>query len=138
MSRQGARVLVIDDEEDVRELIAELLGAEGYAVATAPDGQLAVEAVRATHFDVATLDLRMPGMSGRETLASLRAVDPGLAVIIASGYVTDEDRQVCGALGACEVVTKPFSVARLLAVVDSALEARRAAIAHRAEPAQPR
>lgn len=135
-NRHDARVLVVDDEEDVRDMMAAVLGDEGYDVVTAPDGASAIQAVRAAHVDVALLDLRMPGMGGRDTLAALRAIDPGLVVIVASGHATLEERQACSALEA-EVITKPFSVLELMSVIDRALEDRRGRVAHPAEPATP-
>lgn len=119
--RSAVRLLVVDDEPDVREMMSALLGAEGYDVVTAPDGATALDSARRTSFDVAILDLRMPGLSGRETLAELRQVDPSVATIIVSGYVTPEEAQHCRALGAMAILHKPFGIDALLAAIRRAL-----------------
>jgi CheY-like chemotaxis protein len=115
------RVLVVDDEPDVREMLEAVLGGEGYQVTTVPDGETALAAARSTRFDLATMDLRMPGMSGREALAALREIDPQLPVLVISGYATPEEATACLALGAIAVVSKPFGVASLLERIDRAL-----------------
>jgi len=127
MARPLARLLVVDDEPDVRDMIASLLAEEGYAVATASDGESALRAIAAAPFDLATMDLRMPGMSGRELLVAARAIDPGLAAIVISGYATPEEADDCRARGAACVVQKPFDVSTLLDEVARALAARRGA-----------
>jgi two-component system nitrogen regulation response regulator NtrX len=124
MRSRGTRILVVDDEPDVREMIATLLAEDGYAVTTACDGETALRAIAATHFDVATMDLRMPGMSGRELLVAARALDPALAVIIVSGYATPEEAGLCRARGAVGVVLKPFDVSTLLDLIARTLAAR--------------
>lgn len=120
---RGARALVVDDEVDVREMLSVVLAAEGYAVTVAPDGDAAVRALRATRFDVVTLDYRMPGLSGLETLERLKGIAPAVPVIMISGYLRGSDAQRCLALGAFAVVAKPFAVEDLLRTVQRAREA---------------
>jgi len=117
------RVLVVDDEPDVREMIFEVLDAEGYDVVTVPDGETALERVYASRVDMVTLDLRMPGRDSKEVLAEMRRVSPATPVIVISGYASREVAQACLELGAFAVIQKPFEVAHLLGVLERARHA---------------
>lgn len=118
------RILVVDDEEDVRHVIRDLLAAEGHEVTTAATGGEAVRLARTRRFDVVTMDLRMPGMSGRDALAELHRTDPELVSVVVSGYATPLDSAAVRQLGAYEIVAKPFDIDHLIRVVDSALAER--------------
>jgi CheY-like chemotaxis protein len=122
-----ARILVVDDEPDVREMMCAVLADEGYQVVAVEGGLQALLAAQRTRFDLATMDLRMPGMGGREALRELRALDPEIQVLVVSGYATPEESEACMALGAYAVVRKPVDLDRLLALVEHALARRRAA-----------
>ncbi|MGZ5967565.1 MAG: response regulator [Polyangiales bacterium] len=117
----GRSVLVVDDEQDLREVIGDLLDAEGYDVTTAASGDEALRLARARHFDVVTRDLRMPGLSGRDTIAALRRIDPRTVPIVVSGYATPEDTKACRVLGAFDVLPKPFDIERLISVIGDAM-----------------
>jgi CheY-like chemotaxis protein len=114
------RALVVDDEDDVREMVAVALRLEGYSVTSVRDGATAVRTVRTAPLDVVTLDYRMPGLGGLETLSELKKVAPDLPVIIVSGYVASAEAARCLALGAFAVVRKPFDLEELLAVLHRA------------------
>lgn len=126
------RLLVVDDEQDVREMMGAVLSSQGYEVTAVANGAAALVAAKAEQFELATLDLRMPGLSGRETLAALRRVSPRTAAIIVSGYVTHSEAQACLALGAFAVVSKPFNVDTLVRILELAREER-----GRAAPLEP-
>jgi len=105
------RVLVVDDDRDIRELLVELLASEGYAVASAADGQRALAEARATRPDVILLDLMMPVMSGWEFReAQLR--DPELADIPVLVVTAFEE-----SLDGTELLRKPFLVEDVLDAV---------------------
>lgn len=114
-------VLVVDDEEDLRGALADLLAKEGYAVSTAASGREAVSLAHGRPFDLVTMDLRMPGMGGVEALAELRRLHPHMPVLVLSGYTTPEDAAACLALGALEIIAKPFDFDQLLAAVGEAI-----------------
>ena len=95
-----------------------------------PDGAAAVRAVRSGRFALATMDLRMPGMTGRQTLALLRQLAPEIAVVVVSGYVTPAESNACLALGAVAIVHKPFEVESLLRVLRRAREEPHPSDAH--------
>src|SRR5580704_14127484 len=82
------RIVVIDDEINVGKSLCALLGSRGHVIVTAPGGQEGLEAVRKEKFDVAPVDLVMPVIDGIRTLAALKEIDPGLEVIMMTGYAT--------------------------------------------------
>lgn len=112
------RILVIDDETDIRELMDAFLSSVGYEVCTAENGAAAVELAQREVFDLAITDLRMPGMSGVETLSALKRVDPGLPVVVVSGYVSDDAAAHAHEAGAARIVGKPVDLDDLLRIVD--------------------
>jgi CheY-like chemotaxis protein len=122
-----ARILVVDDEPDVREMLRVVLSTEGYEVVAVEGGLEALSAAHGSRFDLVTMDLRMPEMGGREVLGQLRALDPDIPVLVVSGFTTPEESAACLALGAVAVVRKPLDLVRLLALVEHALARRRAA-----------
>jgi DNA-binding NtrC family response regulator len=123
---ESRRVLVVDDEADLRHVVQEILGAEGYDVTTAASGSEALRLMRANHFDVVTMDLRMPGLSGRDTLAMMRDVAPDAVPVVISGFLTPDDTNAVRMLGAHAVLAKPFDIDGLTATVAEAMEKARA------------
>jgi two-component system response regulator PilR (NtrC family) len=117
---------VIDDEEDIRETMEMLLSSVGYTVSTAESGHAAVECAQREDFDLVITDLRMPGLSGVDTVAALRRIHPGLMVIVVSGYVSDECALRCREEGAFRIVNKPFHIKDLLDAISVALHEGRA------------
>lgn len=115
------RVLVIDDELEIRETLETFLSWEGYDVATAESGEAAVERAKKEPFHLAITDLRMSGMNGAETVGALKRIRPGIAVIVVTGYASDEAAVRCWAEGAFQIIRKPFQLEDLLDVVEAAL-----------------
>lgn len=116
-------VLIIDDEEQVRELGAKILGVAGYEVLVAPDGAAGVKLLedRAGNVLVVLLDMAMPGMDGFETFQKLREINPGLPVVLCSGYGKEMsmDRFQEGDLAG--FLAKPFRMNELLKAVNMAV-----------------
>ena len=121
----SADVLVVDDEADIRELVAGILEDEGYAVRTAADSDQALAAIRARKPALLVLDIWMQGggMDGLELLDMVKALDPDLPVIMISGHGNIETAVSAIKRGAYEFLEKPFKSDRLLLVVERALEA---------------
>ncbi|MDQ2836206.1 MAG: response regulator [Actinomycetota bacterium] len=116
--------LVAEDDRDIRELVAAKLAAAGYQVSTAADGITALAELRRLPPDVALLDVMMPGISGLDIIAELRA-DPRTAsipVILLSAKSQEFDVENGIAIGAADYVIKPFSPRELLARVEAVLE----------------
>jgi PAS domain S-box-containing protein len=117
--RRGATVLLVDDEEAVREMIGEVLESEGFEVLKAEDGSRGVALFREKRdrVDVVLLDLSMPGLSGEETYRRLREIDPGVRVILSSGYDHDEARGRFGAARPAGFIQKPYRPEHLVAEI---------------------
>ena len=108
-----ATVLVIDDEEGIRNLLDTLLSRKGYEVVLASNGQRGLELFRRKRPDVIVLDLKMPEMNGLEVLRQVRQLNPTQPVIVLTGAGTAEAEQQVRALGVTEYVEKEFSLYRL-------------------------
>ncbi|MDH4229530.1 MAG: sigma-54 dependent transcriptional regulator [Nitrospirota bacterium] len=116
------RVLVVDDDPEMAELLAEILGHEGYTARTAQGGREALWMMNSVHFPLVITDLRMHGMSGMELLAEIRAAHPrtDVVMITAFGSIDTAIEAIQG--GAYDYITKPFKTEAILAVVRRAAE----------------
>lgn len=121
---RGARVLIVDDDPDSRNVLARLLRASGFAASTAPDGQAALDALSRMEADVVLTDLRMPTMSGAELCERVHKLDPFLPVLVTSACERPEDVVVCLRAGANDYLTKPVDLEAILTSIDRALGAR--------------
>ena len=124
MSGERGRLLVIDDEEDIREMLEFVLSSDGFTVVTADGGLAALEIAEERRFDVAITDMKMPDMDGLETLAALKKLDGSLEVIVVTGYASEQTAAECIKLGAYAYLRKPFEVADLLALIERAMAHR--------------
>jgi CheY-like chemotaxis protein len=109
---EGERLLVIDDEDAVRNVLGLSLSHLGYQVDTAPSGLEGIEKLRAANggYNLVILDLLMPGLSGEETFQRLRAINPEISVLIVSGFSSENVVQRVLADGARDFIQKPFSI----------------------------
>ncbi len=115
----GDRVLLIDDEEEFVETLAERLTTRGLKVVTATSGELAVE-LAGKNFDAVLLDLAMPGMDGIATLKRLRQINPRLQIILLTGHATIKKSIEAMKLGAVDVLEKPADIKDILDKIDHA------------------
>jgi two-component system, NtrC family, response regulator HydG len=122
-----ARILVIDDDEAVRDSMARMLRGAGYSVETAPTGEEGVAAAKGNVFDVILSDMRMPGISGIEVLQRLRDQHVDSAFIVMTGFGTVDTAVEAMKLGAVDFVQKPFFRDELLMRVRSAADRRQLA-----------
>jgi DNA-binding response OmpR family regulator len=123
---EGARVLIIDDEPDIRAFLADLLTVQGYRCDTAESGVAGLAKLAAAKPDVVLLDIMMPGMSGFDVLKSIRARDGAAPAVVMISCLTHENTtQRAMEEGADQFVMKPFRVAELLLTLERALESRR-------------
>ena len=118
-------VLIVDDEEVMREILQTLLVREGCRVSTAVNGNKGLELARDRRFDVAIVDVMMPGIGGIETLDRLLRLDEDLPVILITAYASLENAIAAMKHGAFDYVTKPFKNEEVLVVVRNAAEKRR-------------
>jgi DNA-binding response OmpR family regulator len=115
------RILVVEDDRAVQRALKRLFEAEGYAVQTVADGNTAVQLFRASAPSAVVLDLRLPGIPGREVCNELKKHSPGVPIIVLSAASDVSDKVLLLELGADDYVTKPFSPRELLARVRAAL-----------------
>src|SRR5262245_62074346 len=118
-------VLVIDDEEIIREAFEALLVPEGYAVRTADTAQRAMELLSGGAFDVVLLDLMLPDRNGLDLLEDIRRVDEELPVVMVTAKSTIENAITATRRGAFHFIAKPFQNDEVLLVIHNALERRR-------------
>ena len=114
------RVLVVDDNSDIREVVRRSLALEGFDVVEAGDAETAMRLTQEQRVEVALLDLRLPDASGLELMAQLRERFPGLHVIMLTGAGSEADRVRGLVSGADDYVVKPFSLPELVARVAAA------------------
>src|SRR5919108_1530152 len=122
-SRHGT-ILVVDDEEIMREILETILTREGYEVRVEASGAEGLELARALPFDAAIVDIMMPGLDGIATLEELKRIDEDLAVIIITAFASVESAISAMKSGAFDYVTKPFKNDEVLVVVRNAMERR--------------
>jgi two-component system, OmpR family, response regulator RegX3 len=118
------RVLVVDDERKIREIVAGYLERQGYAVTLAENGQAALDAALRQHPDLIVLDLVLPDIPGEEVARSLREVSP-VPIIMLTAKSAEDDRVTGLRIGADDYLVKPFSVRELAARVEAVLRRTR-------------
>jgi two-component system, NtrC family, response regulator HydG len=123
-----ANILVIDDDESVRLASERSLAREGYRTRTATSGERGLQLTREESFDVAVVDLHMPGLGGMEVLKTLKQENPSTSVIVISAHASVEAAVEAMRLGAYDFLPKPFTPEALSAIVKRALERRRLAL----------
>ena len=135
MTGERARILVVDDDLTVSEVVARYLQRDGYLVDTVADGRVALDRALAEPPDLVVLDLMLPGLDGLEVCRRLRALAP-VPIIILTARGQENDRIIGLDLGADDYVAKPFSTKELVARVRAVLRRARGPLAAEAEPAQ--
>ncbi len=117
----SARLLVVDDDDGVRELLEEFLVRCGYQVGTSSDGAEAIRAITAKAPDVVLLDIDMPKLRGVDALPAIRGIAPETKVIMVSGTTDEVTAKRALAYGAFDYVTKPINLSRLARAIEAAL-----------------
>lgn len=115
------RILIVDDEQAVRDLLSKTLTMADYDVDAADDGPSALDKMRAVSYDLLITDLKMPGMDGLSVIREARKLAPDLRVIIITGYSTEASAIEAINLGVSGYLTKPFRLPRILAAAARAL-----------------
>lgn len=118
------RILVVDDEPGIREGCRRALSPHGYSVQTAENGEEGLQLIQSGDFDLALVDVMMPGMNGIDLITLIHEYDPEIVCIIITGYATVELAVTAIKHGAYDFLTKPFTTDDLLLVVNQGLERR--------------
>jgi DNA-binding NtrC family response regulator len=116
------KILVVDDEPDTCANLQDILVDMGYQVDVAHDGLGALELIQTTTYDVALLDLKMPGMDGLELYRRIKELQAGTVAIIVTAYAASETAECALQAGAWKILAKPVDLSRLLPLVDEAIE----------------
>jgi excisionase family DNA binding protein len=115
------RILVVDDEASIRDLLSKTLALADYDVDLAPDGRTAIDRLRIVPYDLLITDLKMPGIDGLTVIREGRRLRPDIPVVIITGYSSESSAIEAVNLGVSGYLTKPFRVPRVLAAAAKAL-----------------
>lgn len=121
---QKHTVLVIDDEESMRDSCSQILVREGFLAATAEDGSIGLKKIEEIRPDLVIIDLKMPGISGIEVLERLMEIDPNIIPVVITGYATVESAVEAMKKGAYDFLPKPFTPEELRIIIRRGLERR--------------
>jgi|WetSurMetagenome_2_1015567.scaffolds.fasta_scaffold128779_1 two-component system, NtrC family, response regulator AtoC len=108
MSKERTRILIVDDEEIVRESLSAWLEKDGYTMATVPDGETAIDRIRKERWSILLVDLKMPGIDGLQVLEEAKRVQPESAAVIMTAYATVDTAVAAMKIGAYDYLVKPF------------------------------
>jgi DNA-binding NtrC family response regulator len=122
MRSSNFRILITDDDGDLRELLTEAVKNWGYEVSVAKDGEEALRKLRMERYDIVITDLMMPGMDGLTLLKKIKELDKEILVIIITGYATIETAVKAIETGAYDYIAKPFRLDELMIVIKNACE----------------
>jgi DNA-binding response OmpR family regulator len=122
MPTKPPRVLIVDDEIDTCANLSDILSDLDYQVDVACDGPAALELVKANAYDIALLDLRMPGMDGLELYRRIRKISAGTVAIVVTAYAASDTAKSVMVAGAWKIVPKPVNIGNLLGLVSAALD----------------
>lgn len=124
---EPARVLVVDDEQFIRDILADFLTMEGYSVRTAQDGAAAIDELSRGRFDLIISDLKMPKVGGLELIQHVAKLQPEALTVIMTGFGTVETAIDAMKHGAYDYILKPFKVEEIVHIVERGLEKQRLA-----------
>jgi len=119
------KVLIVDDEKDFLDIIAERIGARGMDVSTASSAEAALNMIEEESYDVVIMDFMMPALDGFKALKLMKTMQPEVQIILLTGNVPDEKRMEAKALGALDVIEKPPDLNDLIQKIKKAKKARK-------------
>ena len=132
MSESLRKILVVDDEQNMRIALFEALSRNGYEVVVAENGLMALDVYDKNQIDLVIADIKMPEMDGIELLGHLKAKNPALPVVIITGYATVDNAVEAMKRGAFTYLTQPFDSRELILQIERASETKRRPDGYRA------
>ena len=118
-------ILVVDDDESIRDSCTQILTKDGYKAETAKDGSSGLEQIKEKKPDLVLIDLKMPGINGLEVLEKTREIDPNIIAVVITGYATVESAVEAMKIGAYDFLPKPFTPDELRIIIKRGLERRK-------------
>lgn len=115
-------VLIVDDDEDVRQLFCDMITQMGFHASAVGSGVAALQQLKTATFDLVILDMRIPDMSGLEIFKALRQFNSAVPVVLVSAYGMDKNVQEAFSMGALLCIEKPFNVARAMKTLREIIE----------------
>ena len=119
------KILIVDDDAELRKTVSDVLNAAGYSTDMAASGNEALERVLAEKYDIAILDMMMPGRDGMDVLMELRRIRPSIRVIMITAFATVENAVMAIKKGAHDYIAKPFKIVELINTVKRTVEETR-------------
>ena len=117
------KILIVDDEYSVREMVSNSIrNFTDYIVDVAPDGFAAVKKVMSEDFCLVVIDISMPKMNGIDAIKAIKIIKKDLPIIIITGYASEKEKEKGLEAGAVEVITKPFSIKKLIEKINTYIE----------------
>src|SRR3954471_2185412 len=125
-----ASILVAEDDQAVRDFVSRALAYYGHSVTTVADGSAALQALAERHYDLMLTDIVMPGMDGIALAAQATKDNPGMSVLMMTGFASEGQRAQAPHNAIDRVISKPFSLKEICSAVEEALEKRRTTRVH--------
>jgi DNA-binding NtrC family response regulator len=122
---EPSTILIIDDEQSMRDSCSLVLTKDGHCVATAENGMTGLEKIKLSNPDLVLVDIKMPGINGMEVLDKVREIDPTIVAIVITGYANMESAIDAFKRGAYDFLPKPFTPNELRIIIERGLERRR-------------
>ncbi|MGQ9624274.1 MAG: response regulator [Candidatus Bathycorpusculaceae bacterium] len=119
---QNARILIVDDDENIRKVLTTILEDEGYIVEAVENGKKAVEKTKKSFYNLALIDIRLPDMEGTELLTKMKDTTPKMRKIIITGYPTLQNAIEAVNRGADAYILKPFDMEKVLQTINDQLK----------------
>ncbi|HUN66593.1 MAG TPA: response regulator [Bacteroidota bacterium] len=116
------RLLVVDDEDDLRDLLTQVLTKTGYEIKTASDGEEAIRILKTNEFDVALLDIQMPKVTGLQVLKHINQHAPHTKAIMLTGYADLKNAMEAREFGARDFISKPYRLDDVLSTIERVLK----------------
>ena len=116
-----SRILIVDDEEIIRNLLYEFLTEYGLEADLASDGDEAIERINKQDYKIVVTDIKMPNVSGIEVLKAAKLKNPEIAVIVITGYSSMENEKECLKYGVSAYLTKPFPLSKFREIIDKTM-----------------
>ena len=121
----SVKVLIVDDEKDFLDIIAERIGARGMDVSTASSAEAALNMIEEESYDVVIMDFMMPALDGFKALKLMKSRQPEVQILLLTGNLREEQRREAKALGALDVIEKPPDLKDLIQKIKKAQKARK-------------